>query len=201
MPNCGKAAGPARWHAGPVPLVLAALLAVAAPALGPVQAEPLAGPAVLVPGGLLGDPKVLLIAFERARAGDLDRAWLGLRALERERPGLVVYQAPVIGEVNVVVRTIVLTSQRLSVPHDRHTRYLPLFADRKKVMAALGVSNQGACLALVVRGAAIEAVVTDACAPDLPARLRPVVAPAGPAPAAPGGSPVPPSASPLPSMP
>ncbi len=173
-------------------VALAALLCAAPPELAPITAEPLAGPAVLVPGGLPGGPAVLLVAFERARADDLDRAWRGLVALERAHAGLAVYQAPVIGDVNAVVRAIVLTSQRLSVPRDRHARYVPLFVDRKKVMAQLGVIDSDACLALVTRGGAIAAVLPDACAPDLPARVRAVLTAGAPAPAPAGAAPLPP---------
>ncbi|MCC7070143.1 MAG: hypothetical protein IT383_02405 [Deltaproteobacteria bacterium] len=183
-----------------MPLLLAALLSAAAPALGPIEAEPLAGPAVRVPGELPGKPAILLVAFERARADQLDRAWQGLLPLEREQAGLVAYQAPVIGEVNAVLRAVILTSQRLGVPKDRHARYLPLFADRKKIMGSLGVSDPHACLALVARDAAIVAVLTDACAPDLPARVRTLLAPTGAAPVAPAGAPGP-AAAPLPSLP
>lgn len=157
------------------PLLLALLVAVP-PSFGPFEAETLAGDAVRVPDRLPGAARVILVAFERDRADALDASWLRLLPLEREVAGLQVFQAPVIGDVNPVLRAVVLGSQRLLLPADRRTRYVPLFVDRQLTMAALGVTDPRACLALMVSGAAVTAVLPDACAPDLPARVRAALA-------------------------
>lgn len=165
------------------PLLLALALA-ATPSLGPVEAQDLEGRAVQVPGRLAGSLQLLLVAFERDRADALDRTFGELQPLERKVPGLVVYQAPVIGAVNGVLQAVIRGAQQLSLPRDRHGRYLPLFVDRKEVMARLGVADPRECVALLTRGKAVLAVLPGACQAGLGPAVEAAVAAASP-PAAP----------------
>lgn len=179
----------------PVSALPLALLLGTAPALGPWEAETLDGRPLRIPDRLEGSAQVLLVAFERDRADALERAHGRLSPLERELPGLAIYQTPVIGKVNAFLQAVILGSQRLSLPRARHARYAPLFVDRKDAMAALGVVDPGACVAVVLVGAR-RVVVTGACEPDLLGRVRAALetvrngAPA-PATAAPPAAPLP----------
>lgn len=152
-------------------VLLLTLLFGAAPPLGPWEAETLDGRPVRVPDRLEGSLQVLLVAFERDRADALERSHALLGPLEGELPGLAIYQTPVIGKVNGFLQAIILGSQRVTLPRHRHARYAPLFVDRKDAMAALGVVERDACVAVVQSGAR-RLVVTGACDPDLITRVR-----------------------------
>lgn len=191
-----------------MPILLVGLLLATAPAFGPFEAEDLEGRAVRVPDRLPGRVRLLLVAFERDRADALSLAFGRLEPLEREIAGLAVVQTPVIGKVNGVLQAVIVGAQRLSMPASRRPRYVPLFIDRKEAMAALGQKDPSACVAILVEGAEVRAVLPDACESDLPARARAALAAAGLAGPAPTSLPVPvptvppvPATSPLPAVP
>jgi hypothetical protein len=106
-----------------------------------VAGQALSRERVRLPGDLAGAPAVLLVAYERRTQDDIDR-WGAF--IEREAPGLAVYEVPTIP--SLVWRPLsawIDAGMRGGVPHELWSRVVTLYEDGAKVRAFLGHRSGG----------------------------------------------------------
>jgi len=117
----------------------------------PVRATNLEGAEVLLPGGLEGDPSVVIVAFERHQQSEVDSWMPWLEGLREQPPRLEVYELPAIARRWLPVRRFIDGGMRAGIPEPEiRRRTLTAYTDIRALTDELRIQSTSTIAVLVV---------------------------------------------------
>lgn len=121
------------------------------PVFPTVQGENLERKKVVIPRDLEGVKNVLLVAFKREHQSLVDSWVPKLRDLLADRSDVVVYEIPVLSEMNPVSRFFIDTAMRVAIPERRvRETTITLYLDREKLIKDLNISDFETIVPMVI---------------------------------------------------
>lgn len=100
------------------------------------------GDEVTLPGQLVGNPSLVIVAFEREQQ-DIINPWLPhFDELETELPNFHYYELPVINERTASERMFINNGMRMGIPADAaRARTITIYTDRERFIDAAGIPS------------------------------------------------------------
>ncbi len=126
------------------------------PPMPSIEGESFSGRKVVIPGNLSGKIGVLVLGFSKASKTQT-AAWADrIEADFGTQPAIALYQLPVLEDVPSLVRGMVISSIRKSVPEKKREQFVPVLHGEKELKGAVHFQEKDdAYLILLDRNGAI----------------------------------------------
>jgi hypothetical protein len=153
-----------------------------------IEARTLDGRLVVLPDSALGRTTLVGFAYRRELADDLSRWSTEFARRHADTSTFHGYEVPMMGSrIPGIVRGIINSSMRRTVPRERHRWYAPFYGDAGQYAAAMGVADRSVVhVALLDRNGLVrwrfKGEPTDAALADLAAAVAELRSAAPPTP-------------------